>query len=63
MQLVGIKVSDIPTYEGLPKLAYFLIEFEEKVIEPQLFSTLDFALKDITTRWWVAHKKYTSEWP
>ena len=30
---VGTEASEIPTYEVLPNLQYFLIEFEEKVVE------------------------------
>ena len=50
MQWVGIKVCDIPTYEGFPNLEYFLTEFEEKVTEPQRLITLEFALKDTPAR-------------
>ena len=57
MRWVGIKVSDIPTYEGLPNLAYFLTKIEERVTEPQRLLGLDFSLKAITARWWVAHKQ------
>ena len=62
MRRVGIKVSDLPTYEGLPYLASFLIEFEEKIIEHHFLSALDFAMKATPTRWWVAHKESISEW-
>ena len=34
-QRVGTEVSDFPTYEGLPNLESFLVEFEEKVTESQ----------------------------
>ena len=60
---VGIEVSEIPTYEGLPNLAYFLTEFEEKVIEHQCFSALDFVLKATHTKLWVEHKESILEWP
>ena len=52
----------LPTYEGLPNLASFLVEFEEKVIESQRLSTLDYVLKATPARWWGTHKKYISEW-
>ena len=35
VQNVGTEVSTLPTYEGFPNIAYFLEEFEEKVIESQ----------------------------
>ena len=62
LQWVGFEVSDIPTYEGLPNLAYFTVEFEGKFMETQRFSSLDFALKPTPTIWWVALKESVSEW-
>ena len=62
MWRVGIEVCDLPTYEGLPNLEYFLIKFDEKVTEPQCLLTLDFALKFTPSRWWVAHKQSILEW-
>ena len=59
----GIEVIDLPTYEGLPNLAYFLTEFEEKFIEHQRLSTLDFVLNATPAIWWVTHKESISEWP
>ena len=53
---VGIEVSDLPTYEGLPNLAYFLVEFEAKFNESQRLSTLEFVLKATPARWWGTHK-------
>ena len=58
-----MEVSDLPTYEGLPNLAYFLTKFEENVIEHQLLYALEFVLKDILSRWWIAHKQSILEWP
>ena len=49
-------------YEGLPKLDTFLIEFEEKLLEPQRLFELDVELKARPSRWWVAHKQSISEW-
>ena len=53
----------LPTYEGLPNLASFLMEFEEKVTELQRLSGLDYVLKDTLAIWWGTHKKAISEWP
>ena len=63
MRRVGIEVCDLPAYEGFPKLDYYLIEFEEKVVEPQRLLALDFALKDTPSRWWVTHKQSISKRP
>ena len=63
MRWVGIEVSDLPTYEGLPNLASFLIGFEEKVTEHQHLFALDFALKVTPAKRWAAHKESISEWP
>ena len=63
MQRVGSNASELHKYEGLPNLASFLIEFEEKVIEYEHLSALDFMLKATPARWWGTHKKYISKWP
>ena len=63
MRRVGIEVSDLPTYEGLPNLAYFLTEFEEKISKHQRLSALDFALKATPDRWWITHKESILEKP
>ena len=51
-----------PRYEGLLNLASFLVEFEEKVIESQRLSALDYVLKVAPARWWATHKHTISEW-
>ena len=63
MRSVGREESDLPTYEGLPNLAYFLMKFEDKVTKHQCLSILDFALKAIPARWCVTHKQSISDWP
>ena len=56
MRWVGVKVCDMPTYEGIPNLDSFLTKFEEKVTKLQHLLALEFSLKDTPTTWWVAHK-------
>ena len=56
MQWVSIELCDLPTYEELPILEYFLTEFEEEVTEPQFLLALEFSLKVAPARWWVTHK-------
>ena len=51
------------TYEGLPKVAYFLVDFEEKVTKSQRLSTLEFVLKATPARWQGTHKQSISKWP
>ena len=34
----------------------FLMEFEDKVLEPQRLMALDEALKDTPARWWATQK-------
>ena len=58
----GAEASALPTYEGLPNLASFLVEFEEKVTESQRLSALDYVLKATPARWWGTHKQSISEW-
>ena len=53
MRQVGTEVCDLPTYEGLHNLEYFLTEFDEKASEPQRLLAMYFALKATPTRWWV----------
>ena len=47
---VGAKANALPTFEGLPNIASFLEEFEEKITESQ-------------RRWWGTHNQSISEWP
>ena len=49
-------------YEGLPNLATFIIEFEDKVLEPQRLLALDVALMATLVIWWVSHKQCISKW-
>ena len=42
---VGTELVYLAFYEGLPEMSSFLMEFEEKVSEPQLLMVLDEALK------------------
>ena len=56
MRQVGVDTSDLPTYEGVPNLACFQSEFEAKVAESQRLSSLDFALKATSAKWWGTHK-------
>ena len=48
---------ELPVYEGLPKLSVILMEFEEKVLEPQRLLAMEEALKATPAHWWVTHKK------
>ena len=47
---VGVEEIGLPTYEGIPNLTYFFMEFEEKVTESQRFFTLYFVLKATPAR-------------
>ena len=53
----------MPTYEGLPNLASFLMHFEEKNTESERLFTLDFVLKYTLARWWGTHKQSISKLP
>ena len=63
MQWVENELREIPTYEGLPKLATFLTEFESLVTKLQHLSTIDHVLKATPARWWGTHKQFITEWP
>ena len=49
-------------FEGMPNIASFLVEFEEKVTESQQLSALEFVSKDSPARWWGTHKQSIFEW-
>ena len=51
-----IETIEFPIYEGIPELSDFLVEFEDKVLEPQWLLALEETLKDTLARWWVTHK-------
>ena len=59
---VTTKIVELPSYEGLPELSAFLMEFEEKVLEPQRLLALEEALKATLARWWETHKKTIIGW-
>ena len=61
LRWVGTEVCDLPTYEGLPYLDTFLIEFEYKVLEPQHLLAMDVVLKATLAKWWIVHKQSNSE--
>ena len=63
MKWLGDEANNIPTYEGFPRLAYFITKFEAKFIESQQLSSLEFVLKATPARWWGTHKQSISEWP
>ena len=52
----------MPIYEGLLELYEFLVEFEDKVSEPQQLLALEEALNATPTCWWVTHKKSITRW-
>ena len=57
-----MEIVEPPTYEGLPNLAEFISEFEDRVSEPQRLLELEEALKATPSRWWVTHKKLIDGW-
>ena len=63
MRRMENELRELPTYEGLPNLVTFLIEFEGLVVESQCFFVLDQALRATLARWWGAHKKSITNWP
>ena len=50
------KIVELPIFEGIHKLSTFLMEFEEKVSEPQRLLALEEEMKDSPSHWWVTHK-------
>ena len=54
---VVTEIVELPIYEGILELSRFLMEFQEKVAEPQQLLVLEEALKATPAHWWVTHKK------
>ena len=52
----------MPVYEGFPELSNFLVEFEDKVLEPHRLLALEEELKATPSCWWVTHKKSINGW-
>ena len=50
-------IVELQVCEGLPDFFEFLVEFEDKVLEPHRFLALDEALKATLAHWWETHKK------
>ena len=48
---VETEIVELPVYEGLPELSTFLMEFEEKVLEPIRLLALEEALKATPICW------------
>ena len=49
---VVIETVELPVYEGLSELFKFLMEFEDKVSEPQQLLAIDEGLKAMLAHWW-----------
>ena len=54
---VEIDMVELMIYERLLKIFVFLMEFEEKVSEPQRLLALEEARKDTQVQWWETHEK------
>ena len=52
---VATEIVELAMYEGFPEISVFLMEFEDKVLEPQRLMALDEAMKDTPAHWWVTH--------
>jgi hypothetical protein len=54
---VVTEVRQFPTFTEEYNLENFMKKFESEILESQILSMLDIALRDTPTRWWGAHKK------
>ena len=52
---MGTEVCDLPTFERLPNLDTFIVDFEVKEPKQQRLLALDVSLKATPSRWWDAH--------
>ena len=62
LRQVATEIVELPTYEELPHLPEFLVDFEDKVSQPWRLLVLDEALKATPARWWETHKKSIDGW-
>ena len=53
---VATEIVKSQNYKGIPDLSGFLMEFEEKVSEPQRLLALEEEMKDSPSHWWATHK-------
>ena len=59
---VTTETIELPIYEGQPEFFDFLVEFEDKVSEPQRLLAFDEALKATPACWWETHKNLIIGW-
>ena len=59
---VKIEIVELPVYEGIPVISDLLMEFEEKVSEPQRLLATEEALKATPACWWVTHENTITGW-
>lgn len=50
-------MCEIPIFDGLSNIQFFLQEYQVHIPSPKRLKTLDVALRAILVRWWVAYKK------
>jgi len=56
------EVCNLPSYDGLDDLNFFLDNCEEQVPESQRLLALDIALKSTPARWWGTLKNNIGGW-
>jgi hypothetical protein len=59
---IGIEIKETPSFHGLNDLETFLKQYEDEVLENQIFLALDLALKATPAKWWDVHKETITDW-
>ena len=56
LRWIGIKIKDIPLFDGLADVNKFLQQFEQEIPHEQRMAAIDLAVRATPARWWHAHK-------
>ena len=59
---MSMEVRDLPMYDWLSEVDYFLNIFEIEVSEQQHFEALKWVLRATPARWWGMHQGIFEDW-
>jgi len=62
LRCVSSEGKNLPHYDGLTDLDFFLDAFEREVLKKHRFQALDWVLRTTLARWWGTHKDSFSDW-
>lgn len=62
LHYVSFEVRNLPHYDGLINVDFFLDAFEREVVEKHRFQALNWVLNATPTRWWGTQNDSFSDW-